>query len=195
MRLAIAGIGALVAIAIVAIGAIFVVPNVLASIYEVPDQPFTFPHVTHAGIAELDCQFCHRNVDQTSAATVPAVEQCIFCHKIIVGGDGSSTGIVREAWETGQPITWTRVHRLPDTVRFWHEPHIRVLSGIMSDEEGRNVIASEVCETCHGDVTAAPDGVPANQVQVEQVRPLKMGDCIDCHRQNNAPTDCTTCHF
>ena len=31
-------------------------------------------------------------------------------------------------------------------------------------------------------------------VKVEQVRPLKMGDCVNCHRDNGAPTDCTTCH-
>jgi hypothetical protein len=30
---------------------------------------------------------------------------------------------------------------------------------------------------------------------VEQVRDLKMGDCVDCHRENNAPTDCLTCHY
>jgi hypothetical protein len=23
---------------------------------------------------------------------------------------------------------------------------------------------------------------------------LKMGTCVDCHRDNNAPTDCTFCH-
>jgi len=27
------------------------------------------------------------------------------------------------------------------------------------------------------------------------VEPLKMGQCVDCHRKNDAPTDCTTCHF
>jgi len=43
-----------------------------------------------------------------------------------------------------------------------------------------------VCIQCHGNVP--------NMAQVQQVRPLKMGDCVSCHRQNNAPTDCTTCH-
>jgi hypothetical protein len=30
--------------------------------------------------------------------------------------------------------------------------------------------------------------------QVHQVRSLEMGWCVGCHRQNNAPTDCWTCH-
>jgi hypothetical protein len=50
-----------------------------------------------------------------------------------------------------------------------------------------NVVPSGVCATCHGDVKAVR--------QVEQVRTLKMGDCVDCHRANNAPTDCAVCHF
>ena len=38
-------------------------------------------------------------------------------------------------------------------------------------------------------------------VEVEQVRSLKMGDCVDCHRdneqftENTGITDCTTCHY
>ncbi|MQF85604.1 MAG: cytochrome c3, partial [SAR202 cluster bacterium] len=27
-----------------------------------------------------------------------------------------------------------------------------------------------------------------------QVEPLKMGQCVNCHRKNGAPTDCAACH-
>jgi hypothetical protein len=30
--------------------------------------------------------------------------------------------------------------------------------------------------------------------KVKQVRALKMGDCVGCHRTYGAPTDCTVCH-
>ena len=50
-----------------------------------------------------------------------------------------------------------------------------------------DVSESQVCSICHGDV--------GSMVKVEQVRPLKMGGCVDCHRDYKAPTDCTTCHF
>jgi hypothetical protein len=31
-------------------------------------------------------------------------------------------------------------------------------------------------------------------VQPKAGQSLKMGTCLDCHRQNSAPTDCTVCH-
>jgi hypothetical protein len=32
------------------------------------------------------------------------------------------------------------------------------------------------------------------EVQPQEGQSLKMGTCLDCHRQNNASTDCTICH-
>jgi hypothetical protein len=31
-------------------------------------------------------------------------------------------------------------------------------------------------------------------VQPKDGQSLKMGTCLDCHRVNNVPTDCTVCH-
>ena len=59
-----------------------------------------------------------------------------------------------------------------------------ILAGTFEDG---SVMPSVACSTCHGDIKS--------QVQVAQVEPLKMGQCVDCHRKNNAPTDCSTCHF
>ena len=50
-----------------------------------------------------------------------------------------------------------------------------------------NVESSEVCAVCHGDV--------GSMSKVKQVRPLKMGDCVNCHRDNNAPAECAVCHY
>ena len=155
---------------------------------QAPDQPIDYPHTTHAGSVEngglgLDCTFCHRNVAEGAAATVPSVQQCMFCHKQITGtSDKAKTEIskLRELSDSGQPVNWKRVHRLPDHVEFVHDAHIRYFS------EKNGVSTSEVCSTCHGDV--------ASMVKVKQVRALKMGDCVDCHREYSAPTDCTTCH-
>jgi len=155
---------------------------------QAPDQPIDYPHTIHAGSVEngglgLDCTFCHRNVAEGAAATVPSVQQCMFCHKQITGtSDKAKTEIskLRELSDSGQPVNWKRVHRLPDHVEFVHDAHIRYFS------EKNGVSTSEVCSTCHGDV--------ASMVKVKQVRALKMGDCVDCHRKYSAPTDCTTCH-
>ena len=178
---------------------------------EGPDQPIAFPHTVHVGELGLDCTFCHRNVTKGAAATVPAVGLCMTCHKT-VGDDKSEVETLREIHAAGNPIDWVRVHRLPDHVHFVHEAHIRFFSGsktvvkdvkdsnteLRLDEAGRidpdirlgqsiDVAPSATCSICHGDV--------AGMVKVKQVRPLKMGDCVNCHRDNSAPTDCTTCHY
>lgn len=149
-----------------------------------PTQPIAFPHTVHAGVGDgqagIDCTFCHRNVEFGAAATVPAVEQCMICHSKI--GDGNAEIEKLRAHAANQePIDWVRVHRLPDSVRFVHEAHITYFT------EKDNINAAQVCATCHGDV--------ASMEVVKQDKPLKMGWCIDCHRVNSAPTDCTTCHY
>jgi len=136
-----------------------------------PEQPIRFDHVIHVRLAQLDCLFCHRNADKGDAATVPSVQQCMFCH-VVVGRGNPEVEKVRAKWDAQEPIDWIRVHRMPDHVHFAHAPHIR---------------AGFDCATCHGDVASMP--------RVQQVRALNMGDCVNCHRENNAPTDCATCHY
>lgn len=152
---------------------------------EGPEQPIHFPHQVHVQVAGLDCQFCHRTVSTDEAAGIPAVQQCLFCHDFgrIDGTLSSSSSAETEIAKVQSafygdsdsdptPIDWARVHRLPDHVQFVHEPHIT---------------AGFVCSTCHGEV--------GEMEVVKQVRNLKMRDCVDCHRNNNAPTDCATCHY
>ncbi|MCH7641784.1 MAG: cytochrome c3 family protein [Chloroflexi bacterium] len=190
-----------------------------------PEQPIAFPHTVHAdtepildeagnpklaadgtpltGIG-LDCTFCHRTVTTSNAAGIPPVETCVTCHRVIGSTQSEPLTILRTIGlgDDAGPIQWKRVHRLPDTVRFVHEPHIRFLTAsgntdvIANRDESAilaatnpdgSVMPSVTCSTCHGDVKT--------QVQVAQVEPLKMGQCVDCHRKNDAPTGCTTCHF
>lgn len=150
-----------------------------------PDQPLAFSHVTHAGALEINCAFCHRTVEKEETASVPAVEQCIFCHKIISGtGDAAVAEVqkLRDAFQEEKPLNWVRVHRLPDHVQFVHEPHIRFFA-----QQDPAAPLEATCATCHGDVKT--------MTKVKQVRSLKMGDCVNCHKDYNAPTDCAACHY
>ena len=116
-----ASIIALVGLGVTAIVAFFVLNawfgvSVLA---QAPDQPIDFPHTVHAGAVEdggigLDCTFCHRNVTEGAAATVPSVEQCMFCHSQVIrhncpGAAGDSQadlgGGSREPPSTGNEST------------------------------------------------------------------------------------------
>ena len=164
-----------------------------------PPQPIAFPHTVHVADNNIQCEFCHRNVTKGAPATVPAVETCLFCHKDIDGGTVNAQeeiNKVRTAFDTDTPIDWARVHRLPDHVRFIHEAHIRYFTdetigvkyGINGEELSESPDVAQTCTICHGDV--------ANKevVQPKTGQSLKMGTCLDCHRVNNAPTDCTICH-
>ena len=165
-----------------------------------PEQPVPFPHPVHVQSygeqAGIDCVFCHRTAPTEAMASIPSVEQCYFCHKI-VGQESGTTPVLPgvktlnevSGWdpamgqfgEQAQPINWIRVHRLPDHVRFVHSAHVQYFS------EKDQVPASVTCATCHGKIE--------KMMKVEQVRELKMGDCVNCHKQNGAPTDCATCHY
>jgi hypothetical protein len=174
------------------------------------DQPIDFPHTVHASLLPLDrvaadgqlmdglgldCTFCHRTVTTQGNAGVPPVGFCATCHQVIGAADNVQLSILRDAADIigddgPSPINWKRVHRLPDHVRFVHEPHIRYLtqnpSAVKGTTDGVKEGAAGVCSTCHGNVAAMQ--------QVEQVESLKMGQCVDCHRDNGAPTDCVACH-
>ncbi len=146
-----------------------------------PEQPIAFPHTRHVQDLGLDCTFCHRTVTTQANASVPSVGLCAACHLAVGSGIPEVERLRAEYIQTNKPIDWVRVHRVPDHVHFVHEAHVRFFS------QQNQVEASGTCAICHGNV--------AQMTKVEIVRPLKMGDCVDCHRDNGAPTDCTTCHF
>ena len=177
---------------------------------EGPDQPIAFPHTVHVQQIGLDCTFCHRNVTVGAAATIPAVGLCMTCHKT-VGDDKPEVDKLRATFDAARAIDWVRVHRVPDHVQFVHEAHIRFFSGTKtvvdtvggpgeiglteariikpgaSVGDSFDVAAAGTCSICHGDVGA--------MTKVKQVRALKMGDCVDCHRDNSASADCVACHY
>ena len=184
--LPVVGLGGLVVTAVVVLVVVFVIrawfglPPPVFGLDQGPDQPIAFPHTVHVQQLGLDCTFCHRNVTEGATAGIPPVQQCMFCHEL-VGDDKPEVEKLRTAFENNEPIQWVRVHRVPDHVRFVHEAHIRFFS------QRDNVAPSATCSTCHGDV--------GSMEKVSQVRALKMGDCVDCHRDYSAPTDCYTCHY
>ncbi len=152
-----------------------VAPKAVAFVYPLPENEVIFPHDFHAGTLALECQFCHTGAEDNRGANVPALEQCMFCHKV-AGLENPEAKKIRAAWESQEPLNWIRQHRLPDHTHFRHEPHIT---------------AGFECSTCHGDVAGMKQVV---QVKTEKGGALKMGDCIACHKENGAPTQCSTCH-
>jgi len=159
-----------------------------------PKQPIMYSHKVHAGQYNIDCQYCHTGVTMGKKAGIPGLNICFNCHEIV--GDDVNTGDkatdelytgeikkLREFWDKKEVPNWIRIHNMPDYVRFSHQPHIAALL-----KPGQPT--KEACMPCHGDI--------ASMEVVRQAKPLDMGFCVSCHRENKnlgARTDCSTCHY
>lgn len=205
MRRASAVIGALVVLSILAV---LLYRVALSSPAAGPAQPIAFSHKLHAGQYGMDCMYCHTGTDVAPVATIPSVEDCMGCHRVVQTQRPEIQTLAGYA-ARGEPIPWVRVHHLPEFVQFNHGRHLR---------------AGVECQECHG---------PVEEMDViAQFATLRMGWCLDCHRQpapdeslavararaeawenvresrglyprtidvgyatTRAPTDCLACHY
>jgi len=137
-------------------------------------QPIAFPHDTHAGQYQIDCQFCHFSAERSRSAGIPPVATCMGCHAFVDGQDRpEEVAKLRGYWERREAIPWNRVYKVSDHVYF---PHMRHVSGGVE------------CAECHG----AVEEIGVIQ-RVEQ--PLTMGWCLNCHMETGASRDCAVCHY
>ncbi len=125
-----------------------------------PKQPIAYSHKLHAGQYQIDCNYCHTTVSKAKSASIPSANICMNCHGVIKNTSPEIQKIYT-AIEQNRPIEWVRVHNLPDLAYFNHAQHVNV-GGVQ-------------CQSCHGEIQ--------NMEVVQQVSPLTMGWCIDCHRK------------
>lgn len=139
-----------------------------------PEQPIAFSHVTHVQKNQMECQYCHWSVTKASYAAIPEEQTCMGCHALVKGrSDFQKAEIAKleKFYAEGQPIPWVKVHVTPAFVAFNHKRHVK---------------AGVNCQECHGQVPNMP--------VVERVSSMKMGWCVECHRQQGTSIDCWTCH-
>ncbi|MEI7812612.1 MAG: cytochrome c3 family protein [Ignavibacteria bacterium] len=146
-----------------------------------PEQPVKFSHKLHAGTMAVDCKYCHTGVDKSRHAVIPSVSICMNCHSI-ARKDRPEIIKLTKYYETGKPLEWKRIHKVPDFVYFNHSIHVN-----------RNI----KCQTCHGEIQ--------NMDVAEQMNTFVMSACLNCHRNasvmlpyiknvKNGPDNCWACH-
>ncbi len=135
-----------------------------------PDQPIHFPHFIHVSRIGLPCNFCHLYVEKAKRAGVPSISRCMSCHQSVAVEKPEIKKLTR-FYREKQPIRWIRIYSIPSFVYFSHKRHIK---------------AQVDCSACHGAV--------GGMKKIRKVRSLKMGFCVNCHRDRGAPLDCATCH-
>ncbi len=134
-------------------------------------QPVSFSHRIHAGIKQINCRFCHPDVERSWNAGLPPVEKCFFCHKYVIP-EHPEIQKEKAYFDSKRPVPWVRIFWVPDFVFFNHIPHIKW--------------AGFDCSQCHGDVKT---------MDRLKYKKFKMGFCITCHRENGAQVDCwLACH-
>ena len=142
-----------------------------------PVQPIKFPHDLHAGAMKIDCQYCHSGAYKSKNASIPSLNVCMNCHKVIdraLNAKEASPEIAKiydaigfdsktKSYDStkSRPIQWVRIHNLPDLAYFNHSQHVKV--------------AGLKCQTCHGQVQ--------EMKEVYQASPLTMKWCIQCHKR------------
>lgn len=138
-----------------------------------PVQPIKFPHDLHAGAMKIDCQYCHSGAYKSKNASIPSLNVCMNCHKVvktesaeihkIYDALGYDPQTQKYDSTKARPIQWIRIHNLPDFAYFNHSQHVKV--------------AGLKCQTCHGPVQTMKE--------VYQYSPLTMKWCIQCHKRTN----------
>ena len=119
----------------------------------------------------MSCQYCHWSVAKAAYAAIPEVQTCMGCHAFVKIDSPEIKKLTSEYWQQNKPVPWVKVHKMPDYVRFNHKRH---------------VAAGVSCHECHGQI-------PQMEV-VERVSSMKMGWCVECHRERGTSIDCWTCH-
>ncbi len=149
-----------------------------------PEQPIYYSHKVHAGVNQINCQYCHTGTYQGKQATLPSVNVCMNCHAAIneykgeplvrengdvVDGTNEIKKLYKYAgftegqpWDASKakPIEWVRIHNLPDHVYFNHAQHVNA--------------GQVACQQCHGEIQ--------KMGEVKQFADLSMGWCVNCHR-------------
>ena len=150
-----------------------------------PDQPIEFSHKVHAGVNNIDCNYCHQSARHGKHAGIPSVNVCMNCHATINEGTNTGTAEIQKIYDAvcwdpdlrqyitdteecePKAIEWIQIHSLPDLSYFNHSQHV-VAGGLE-------------CHDCHGEIEEMD--------VVYQKEKLTMGWCIDCHRSTDINTD------
>ena len=142
-----------------------------------PVQPIKFSHQLHAGINQIDCQYCHSGASKSKNASIPSLNVCMNCHNHVTASEKYAGEISPEIqkiytaidWDPAtrtygdnqKPIEWVRIHNLPDFAYFNHSQHVQV--------------AGVECQRCHGPIETMEE--------VYQYAPLTMKWCVECHQE------------
>ena len=159
-----------------------------------PTQPIFYSHKVHAGINQINCQYCHSGAEKGKHAMVPSTNVCMNCHKAIneytgkdahplVDDNGKTIDGTAEIAKLYEYAGWDvakKAYKTDSTGNILAKPIPWIKIHNMPDHvkfnHNTHVKAGKVpCQRCHGGIQEMDE--------VYQATPLSMGFCVNCHRQ------------
>lgn len=160
-----------------------------------PEQPIFYSHKVHAGINQINCQYCHSGAEKSRHAMIPSVNVCMNCHKQINEYTGAETHPLVNL--EGETINGTEeIKKLydyagwdPATKSYKRDTKtgeiitkpvewvkIHNLPDHVYFNHSLHVVSGKLaCQRCHGGVQ--------DMDEVYQFADLSMGWCVNCHRE------------
>lgn len=202
------GVIAFVIFGLVVLGGYFTVNNAIAlgrqQGYE-PTQPIKFSHATHAGIQQIDCQYCHDGARRSKHSVIPAANTCMNCHKAIKNGSQYGTAELTKIYASVgyDPSTdkyienYDQMERgdIEQIYKKWiADQYVQTTGGM--DDEGENKIDEEwegiVSSLTNEDLDDDKIAGPINWVRIHNLPDHAYFN----HSQHVAvgEVECQTCH-
>jgi len=131
-----------------------------------------FNHKKHADFG-IACDACHVGAKDSVKAGIPNTQTCALCH--VPGKPNPKTSEELEEYiNEMKVILWKNIYQVPRHVQFSHKRHVQM--------------AGLDCKSCHGNIENMEKPV------TRQLAPLRMENCLSCHKKEKVSTDCLSCH-
>jgi hypothetical protein len=177
-----------------------------------PSQPIAYSHKLHAGVLEMNCQYCHYNAAKSPQAGIPPANLCMNCHRLVTASWDATRAEAEKARQEGRPprrIISPELQKLYDALGLddqlqpdaakptqpirWVKVHN--LPQYTRFDHRAHVNAGVKCQECHGPVETMD--------VIRQSASLSMGWCVRCHKDHkevggkkvSPSTDCASCHY
>ena len=161
-----------------------------------PKQPIFYSHKVHAGINQINCQYCHSGAEKSRHAMIPSTNVCMNCHKQIneytgaethplmtlEGNKVDGTAEIKKLYEYAGWDPAKKDYNRDANGNILAKPiewvKIHNLPDHVYFNHSLHVVSGKLaCQRCHGNIEEMDE--------VYQFADLSMGWCVNCHRETS----------
>ncbi|WP_235297029.1 c-type cytochrome [Portibacter marinus] len=170
-----------------------------------PTQPIKFSHETHAGLNQIECQYCHDGARRSKHSVIPAANTCMNCHEAIKVGSNYGTAEISKIFASigYNPNSSTYIQdyatmpedSIRDIFTTWiADNYISENNLAELDQEGENVVEEQWEEIKSSLTNEVKKEIPG---PIEWVRIHNLPDHVYFNHAQHVTVgkvECQTCH-